>query len=593
VDSVATPDSMDPRLLNGTPFSDDELSRGAVMLYAMGTIYTFLGLAIVCDEFFVPTLEVISSRLHLSNDVAGATFMAAGGSAPEFFTSLMGTFKGDASVGISTIVGSAVFNVLLVIGACAFAAPEPLQLTWFPLARDASFYAVDLVVLALFFIDEKIQVWESLLLFMLYVAYVSFMVPSPQIEAWALAKTAETDGEPPVQKQVSKRPSHAFLVSHEMNGLRRGSTAGLPHSNQTDRNHERTGALHVHPLIKDAQATAPPPPVEGTTSPCSPNDSLVTNNSTPRKSKKTAKSKSAPKGKGKAKAISKGASSSSKSPRKGGRAGSDPPRSATAPAIIGQSFDGENPSRQVSGQRVLQPEAHHSALPPHQSQNPNSDVEEGVRGPESTVGDDDEDGGEPLELKCPDSDVPLHEKVMWAVQLPIFVVLSFTIPDVRREGREPFFVVAFIMSIVWIGIFTYFMVDWVTVVAETLRIPVTVLALTLVAGGTSVPDMLTSVIVARKGKGDMAVSSSIGSNIFDVTCGMPVPWMLYMIIRGEAFVEVGAQGLLLSVSLLLGMLLVTVLSIMYFGWIMGRELGVALVCMYFLFLGICLWQMWE
>jgi len=42
----------------------------------------FVALAIVCDEFFVPALDVIIEVLGCSEDVAGATFMAAGGSAP-------------------------------------------------------------------------------------------------------------------------------------------------------------------------------------------------------------------------------------------------------------------------------------------------------------------------------------------------------------------------------------------------------------------------------------------------------------------------------------------------------------------------------
>ncbi len=46
-----------------------------------------------------------------------------------------------------------------------------------------------------------------------------------------------------------------------------------------------------------------------------------------------------------------------------------------------------------------------------------------------------------------------------------------------------------------------------------------VMGLTILAAGTSIPDLITSVIVARKGLGDMAVSSSIGSNIFDVCVG--------------------------------------------------------------------------
>lgn len=49
------------------------------------------------------------------------------------------------------------------------------------------------------------------------------------------------------------------------------------------------------------------------------------------------------------------------------------------------------------------------------------------------------------------------------------------------------------------------------------------MGLTFLAAGTSIPDLITSVIVARKGFGDMAVSSSVGSNIFDVTVG----WVLH------------------------------------------------------------------
>ena len=50
-----------------------------------------------------------------------------------------------------------------------------------------------------------------------------------------------------------------------------------------------------------------------------------------------------------------------------------------------------------------------------------------------------------------------------------------------------------------------------------------VMGLTFLAAGTSIPDLITSVIVARKGFGDMAVSSSVGSNIFDVTVGWEEP----------------------------------------------------------------------
>lgn len=61
--------------------------------------------------------------------------------------------------------------------------------------------------------------------------------------------------------------------------------------------------------------------------------------------------------------------------------------------------------------------------------------------------------------------------------------------------------------------------DFFFQVGETVGITEEIMGLTILAAGTSIPDLITSVIVARKGLGDMAVSSSVGSNIFDITVG--------------------------------------------------------------------------
>ena len=67
-----------------------------------------------------------------------------------------------------------------------------------------------------------------------------------------------------------------------------------------------------------------------------------------------------------------------------------------------------------------------------------------------------------------------------------------------------------------VGLYSYLMVWWVTVIGDVFQVPIVIMGLTFLAAGTSVPDLLTSVIVAKQGHGDMAVSSSIGSNIFDI-----------------------------------------------------------------------------
>jgi Ca2+/Na+ antiporter len=59
---------------------------------------------------------VVNSRVKVPDDIAGATYMAACTSSPELFTSLVGTFMGKADVGLGTVVGSAMFNLLVVVG---------------------------------------------------------------------------------------------------------------------------------------------------------------------------------------------------------------------------------------------------------------------------------------------------------------------------------------------------------------------------------------------------------------------------------------------------------------------------------------------
>ncbi len=44
---------------------------GGVALYFVGIIFLVLGVAIVCDDFFIASLEIISEKLNLSADVAG------------------------------------------------------------------------------------------------------------------------------------------------------------------------------------------------------------------------------------------------------------------------------------------------------------------------------------------------------------------------------------------------------------------------------------------------------------------------------------------------------------------------------------------
>lgn len=98
------------------------------------TSYLFAALATVCDEYFVQSLGRISRDLRIKDEIAGATFMAVGSSVSELFTSLIGTFIAKSDVGTGAIVGSAVFNLLFVIGVCCLVA-KSVRLFYFKFTR--------------------------------------------------------------------------------------------------------------------------------------------------------------------------------------------------------------------------------------------------------------------------------------------------------------------------------------------------------------------------------------------------------------------------------------------------------------------------
>merc|ERR1719235_1601942 len=175
----------------------------------------------------------------------------------------------------------------------------------------------------------------------------------------------------------------------------------------------------------------------------------------------------------------------------------------------------------------------------------------------------------------------------YLLSYPICAALYISMPDVRREHKPSnelmVAVVQFLMSLLWIVIFSFCLVDWVTVISNSVGIPVPVAAVTILAAGTSIPDLLSSYIVARQGEGDMAVSSSIGSNIFDICFGLPVPWLLYTISQ-QRNVIVESKSIGFSVILLVVMLVAVIVTIKLAKWKMSKLMGYAMLVLYIIFM---------
>ena len=104
-------------------------------------------------------------------------------------------------------------------------------------------------------------------------------------------------------------------------------------------------------------------------------------------------------------------------------------------------------------------------------------------------------------------------------------------------------------------------------------VPSKVMGFTVLAAGTSLPDLITSVLVAKQGAGDMAVSSSIGSNIFDILIGLPFPWLLYSIIYAKPVEISGSGEIVKSVGVLCLLLLVVLILLIFNNWVITKAVG--------------------
>ncbi|MEN8121886.1 MAG: calcium/sodium antiporter [Bacteroidota bacterium] len=147
-----------------------------LLVYFILLLLSFYLLAKVCDDYFVESLDEIAQKLKLSSDAAGATLMAIGSSAPELFVAIIAVIRpGDhEQIGMGTIVGSALFNLVVIAGVVGII--RPFTVNWHIVLRDLLFYFVGVLFLYSVFIDGNISLYEAILFPLLYIVYVYIVV---------------------------------------------------------------------------------------------------------------------------------------------------------------------------------------------------------------------------------------------------------------------------------------------------------------------------------------------------------------------------------------------------------------------------------
>jgi len=143
-------------------------------------LYMFYVMSVVCDDFLMPAVDSICERFKIPDDVAGATLVAFACNGPELLTNSASIYLKTANVGMGTIVGSAIFNVLVIVGCCPLSAPDRwLKVNPVCFLRDSIFSALSIVIL--WWALPVIDLFRASVLVALSVVYI---VVVAKTESW-------------------------------------------------------------------------------------------------------------------------------------------------------------------------------------------------------------------------------------------------------------------------------------------------------------------------------------------------------------------------------------------------------------------------
>lgn len=133
----------------------------------------------------------IAQRLGMPQIVIGLTIVAAGTSMPEFFVSLLSAINGTPDLAVGNVVGSNIFNTLLIVGCTAMVAP--IAILRITVRRDIPFAVLASVALTVMCMDSNISRIDAIILLLLFAGFM-----------WMTLRGARSEGKDPAEASAEK-----------------------------------------------------------------------------------------------------------------------------------------------------------------------------------------------------------------------------------------------------------------------------------------------------------------------------------------------------------------------------------------------------
>lgn len=142
----------------------------------LAVLFVVLGLVLLVagSNLFVDAAARVAYSLGLSEGVVGLTIVAGGTSLPELATSVVAARKGQSSIAIGNVIGSNVYNILLILGLTA--AISPMQISGITTVDMLMMLGSVSLVWLFSFTRFTVERWEGALLAGGYVAYIVLLL---------------------------------------------------------------------------------------------------------------------------------------------------------------------------------------------------------------------------------------------------------------------------------------------------------------------------------------------------------------------------------------------------------------------------------
>jgi cation:H+ antiporter len=140
-------------------------------------------------------------------------------------------------------------------------------------------------------------------------------------------------------------------------------------------------------------------------------------------------------------------------------------------------------------------------------------------------------------------------------------------------------IVYIVGGLVWLGLWAHLLVGAAKSIALSFWVSESVVGLTIIAFGTSLPELATSIIASLKRDADIAIGNVVGSNIFNI--------LLVLWATGSVANIVVPQFLLTDILIELAAIMLLIVTMFFIGgkWVLTRfEWGVFLL-LYFVYIG--------